>query len=383
MVFSKKYLDCVDISMRDSAMIPGTGPFIITEHTPGESWSMVKNEDYFVDGLPYFDALELTALAQAQARAAAIYGGQVDAVMQINRDDMARAWNEPAEYQAQYGVFFNGNITAFNANRPPFDDVRVRQAVNLAVDKYMLHMAISKSQFVGTAGPGATDTGMGGWFLPDWQTGGSPYSRPAEELMQTPGFRTPTSEDLAKAKALLKEAGYDNPEDLSFALLQRGTQPSDTIALIQDMIRTNLGADVTVELSDEGGYYDKVQNLNFDLTSTYTAAEILDPAPWFARFLSTDGSYNLGGWQNDETDALIKKIAEEQDVEARIKLVREMQETLDELVPVMMYNYHGGYDVYRTIFGGPGVTERYYGGYNSMHRRWTHMWLERESPVSR
>ena len=137
--------------------------------------------------------------------------------------------------------------------------------MNLAVDKYMLHMAISKSQFVGTAGPGATDTGMGGWFLPDWQTGGSPYSRPAEELMQIPGFRSPTAEDLAKAKALLKEAGYDKPEDLSFALLQRGTQPSDTIALIQDMIRTNLGADVTVELSDEGGYYDKVQNLNFPM----------------------------------------------------------------------------------------------------------------------
>ena len=74
----------------------------------------------------------------------------------------------------------------------------------------------------------------------------------------------------------------------------------------------------------------------------------------------------------------MKQINEEQDIERRVELVREMQLLLDETVPLMLFNYHGGYDIYRTYLGGPGMTDIYYGGYNSMHRRWTHIWFERE-----
>jgi len=370
MIASKKYLDCVNNSMRDSAFIPGTGPFIITEHVPGESWNMVKNEDYFISELPYFDALELAALATAQSRAAAIYGGVIDATMQITKDDMERAWNDPDKYHAQIGNFFNGNITAFNSNQAPFDDVRVRKAINLAVDKLTLHKMTSKT--------GYNEAEPGGWFLPDWQTGGSPYSRTGAELATVPGFRSPTAEDLTMAKQLLADAGYPDGQGLEISFLQRGNQPNATVAAIQDMIRKNLGVDMKIELTDEGGYYDRVQNKDFDLTGTYTAAEIIDPAPWFARFLAPGGSYNLGGWEHPETNALLVKINEEQDVEKRVEYVKEMQVLLDELVPFMMYNYVGGYDIYRTYLGGPGMTDMYFGGYNSMHRRWTHIWFDRD-----
>ena len=208
---------------------PGTGPFILTEHTPGESWAMDKNVDYFIEHLPYFDKLDLAALAQAQARAAAIYGGQVDAVMQITKEDMQRAWDDPVKYHSQIGNFFNGNIFAFNTNRPPFDDVRVRRAVHLVVDKMTLHVLTAKTGFNGEE--------PGGWFLPDWQTGGSPYSRSGEELAMVPGYRVPTAEDIAEAQNLLSEAGYPDGAGLNISFLQRGNQPSATVAAIQDMIR--------------------------------------------------------------------------------------------------------------------------------------------------
>ena len=370
MVVSEKYLDCVNNSMRDSAFIPGTGPFVITAHTPGESWNMEKNVDYFIEHLPYFDNLDLAALAQAQARAAAIYGGQVDAVMQITKEDMQRAWDNPDKFHSQIGNFFNGNIFAFNPNRPPFDDVRVRRAVHLVVDKMTLHELTAKTGFNGEE--------PGGWFLPDWQTGGSPYSRSGEELAAIPGYRVPTAEDIAEAKRLLAEAGYPDGAGLNISFLQRGNQPSATVAAIQDMIRKNLNVEMEIELTDEGGYYDRVLNKDFDTTGTFTAAEIIDPGPWFTRFLAEDGSWNYGGWSDPRTDALMKKINEEQDIDKRVELVREMQVLLDELVPIMLFNYHGGYDIYRTYLGGPGMTDMYYGGYNSMHRRWTHIWFERD-----
>jgi oligopeptide transport system substrate-binding protein len=331
---------------------------------------MDKNTDYFIEHLPYFDKLDLAALAQAQARAAAVYGGQVDAVMQITKEDMERAWNDPAKYHSQVGNFFNGHIFAFNANRPPFDDVRVRRAVHLVVDKMTLHELTSKTSFNGEE--------PGGWFLPDWQTGGSPYSRSGEDLAMVPGFRIPTAEDLAEAKRLLAEAGYPDGAGLNVSFLQRGNQPSAAVAAIQDMIRKNLNVEMEIELTDEGGYYDRVLNKDFDTTGTFTAAEIIDPGPWFTRFLADGGSWNYGGWSDPKTDVLMKQINEEQDVDKRVELVREMQVLLDEIVPIMLYNYQGGYDIYRTYLGGPGMTDIYYGGYNSMHRRWTHIWFERD-----
>ena len=370
MVVSEKYLDCVNNSMRDSAFIPGTGPFILTQHTPGESWKMDKNVDYFIEHLPYFDGLDLAALAQAQARAAAVYGGQVDAVMQITKEDMQRAWDNPDKYHSQIGNFFNGSIFAFNTNRPPFDDVRMRRAIHLVVDKMTLHELRSKTNFNGEE--------PGGWFLPDWQTGGSPYSRSGDELATIPGYRTPTAEDIAEAKRLLAEAGYPDGAGLNVSFLQRGNQPNAAVAAIQDMIRKNLNVEMKIELSDEGGYYDRVLNKDFDTTGTFTAAEIIDPGPWFTRFLADGGSWNYGGWSDPRTDTLMKQINEEQDIEKRVELVREMQLLLDETVPIMLYGYAGGYDIYRTYLGGPGMTDIYYGGYNSMHRRWTHIWFERE-----
>ena len=60
------------------------------------------------------------------------------------------------------------------------------------------------------------------------------------------------------------------------------------------MIRKNLNVEMKIELSDEGGYYDRVLNKDFDTTGTFTAAEIIDPGPWFTRFLADGGSWNYG-----------------------------------------------------------------------------------------
>ncbi|CAI8057574.1 Probable deoxycholate-binding periplasmic protein YgiS [Geodia barretti] len=316
---------------------------------------MDKNVDYFIEHLPYFDGLDLAALAQAQARAAAVYGGQVDAVMQITKEDMQRAWDNPDKYHSQIGNFFNGSSFAFNTNRPPFDDVRMRRAVHLVVDKMTLHELTFQDK---RAARRTHD--------------------PATSLRRFRDTASPTAEDIAEAKRLLAEAGYPDGAGLNVSFLQRGNQPNAAVAAIQDMIRKNLNVEMKIELSDEGGYYDRVLNKDFDTTGTFTAAEIIDPGPWFTRFLADGGSWNYGGWSDPRTNALMKQINEEQDVEKRVELVREMQLLLDETVPIMLYGYAGGYDIYRTYLGGPGMTDIYYGGYNSMHRRWTHIWFERD-----
>ena len=95
----------------------------------------------------------------------------------------------------------------------------------------------------------------------------------------TPGYRIPTAEDIAEAKSLLAEAGYPDGAGLNVSFLQRGNQPSATVAAIQDMIRKNLNVEMEIELTDEGGYYDRVLNKDFDTTGTFTAAEIIDPGP--------------------------------------------------------------------------------------------------------
>ena len=145
--------------------------------------------------------------------------GQVDAVMQITKEDMQRAWDNPDEVPlADRQLLQRLKSSRSTQTVLPSTMFGVRRAIHLVVDKMTLHELAAKTSFNGEE--------PGGWFLPDWQTGGSPYSRSGDELATIPGFRVPTAEDIAEAKRLLAEAGYPDGAGLNVSFLQRGNQPN-------------------------------------------------------------------------------------------------------------------------------------------------------------
>jgi peptide/nickel transport system substrate-binding protein len=168
--------------------IVGTGPFTLVERAPGDHFTFAKNKNYWQSGRPYLDSV-VTNIRNQQNMILQLEGGSLDSVKMPLIDDFARLKSD-SNYVAQIapnsGTFFEIGI---NTKTPPFDDKRVRQAMNYALDR----KRFTDSIFKGVATP--IDLA--------WS-----QSSPAFDTSKN----TVYPYDLDKARALLKDAGVSNVE---------------------------------------------------------------------------------------------------------------------------------------------------------------------------
>ncbi len=169
----------------------GTGPFKLVEWVKGERIVFEANKDYW-RGAPKMDRIIFKAVPEPSARIAALQSGQADLVVNVppeSVDSLAKGRNT----QVIAGASTRGITFIFNSKLPPFNEVRVRQAVNYAVDKDSLIRNI-----------------LGGKALPQLTT-----SYPAN-TGHNPDIK-PYPYDPEKAKRLLAEAGYPNGFEIDFS----------------------------------------------------------------------------------------------------------------------------------------------------------------------
>src|SRR5437660_1314690 len=186
--------------------ILGSGAFKFVAYETGQSITGVRNPDYYHQGLPYLDGFtgifadkQATRLDAIRSdRAATEFRGLPPAA----RDELTGALGD--RITVQESDWNCGSMVIINHKRKPFDDVRVRRALTLAIDRWQGAQGLSKIANVRT---------VGGIVFP-----GSPLAATKEELQQIAGFWPDIEKSRAEAKRLLKEAGA---EGLSFELLNR------------------------------------------------------------------------------------------------------------------------------------------------------------------
>lgn len=168
----------------------GTGPFRLVEWRPGEQVVLEKNPTYWKKGFPKVDRVVFRVIKDPAARLAALKAGTIDFTTDIppaNLKDIEADRNLDAVFRPS----FNVGYLALNPSHKPFSDIRVRQAVAMAINKKAIVQA-----FWGKLG--ITD----GHFTP-----------PSMKAFQSPKV-TDYEFNPQKAKALLAEAGYPNGFDL-------------------------------------------------------------------------------------------------------------------------------------------------------------------------
>ena len=143
----------------------GTGPFIVEEFTPNEILRLKKNPDYWQEGLPYLDGIEYRVVSDINTRAAMLEAGEADIGMFLAMPDTMRFENDP-QFTVFPGLGSRQYYMELNQGREPLSDVRVRQAVNYAVDKqgiidavYFGRAWISRSQIIAPWVDGFADVG--------------------------------------------------------------------------------------------------------------------------------------------------------------------------------------------------------------------------------
>jgi len=214
----------------------GTGPYILKEHTRKVRVVLQRNPDYFDTGRPYVDEYVILSAPDDATRKAAFRTGQSDFVTAFapSEVDAIRKTNPAALVQA-----LTPSITPFGLalaqDRPPFNDLRVRRALSMAIDRQKMVDTVFEGHGIVTAGvpwiyyqdrmPTAAD------LSPWWQY------KPAE------------------AKKLLAEAGHPNGFETTLFYYEYFPQMTSQVQLVQQDLKKNLNVNVKITKLDYTTYY--------------------------------------------------------------------------------------------------------------------------------
>jgi ABC-type transport system substrate-binding protein len=325
----------------------GTGPFKLARWDQNQIIVLEKNPHYFKPGLPYLDRIELRVMKEGVTRVTALRTKEVDFANYVPREHVERLSRDP-EIQVFKGRDSMRTQSWFNLRFPPAQDVRVRKAVlGYGIDR----RAIAKTALLGQAQPLWS-------FVPP---GGRDHIDFGDEFPYDPD----------KAKALLKEAGYDERNPLRFTLMTHGAEPSlPTIATIMKTQLAKLGVEVTVEVIDRPIFLRRlVQDRDWELMLNLSGA-VLDTYT-VTRLIDTRAGNNTTNHDDKHVDALIDRMKEAATEEAYLKAGHDLQRYV---VAEMMYY--------------PGVTtlpfiqaaRTYVKGYENLHGhkiRFETTWLDK------
>ncbi len=280
----------------------GTGAFKLQEYSASEKAVLVKNENYWVEGLPYLDELVLRVIPDRKTQIAALVSGEVDAVSDVGALDLPILTAQPGIVVEQTAPFHASPLLVANTTLAPFDDVRVIQALKMALDRQTLANLIGG----GLAVPSADHI--------------VPPGHPLNANIPVP------QQDIEGARALLAEAGY--PDGIELTL---GTSPVvygavELTVVVQEMVAP-AGITITLEQVDPSMYWTtQYMQVPFFLSS-WSSGNLMGVIP--TMYLSTS-YYNETQCCGEVLDNLIYSFIVAKTVEERLLAAAEFQMFVNE-----------------------------------------------------
>jgi peptide/nickel transport system substrate-binding protein len=293
--------------------VMGTGPFKFVSYKQGGDWISERFDKYFVAGKPYLDGLVIHTIART-AKVTAIGGGQVLLDFEgMNPEQRDSAIALRQGLSRSFVLPSTGALTlAFNTKRKPFDDVRVRRALTLAIDRWTGSKVLERQMEFAQIG--------------GFQRVGSPFGLSLAELETKPGFSHDIDASRAEARRLLAEAGQTN---LKFTYLNRPQSVPLGVFLIDQWRR--IGVTVEHQVPEPPTYTRRRQTGDFDVTTGGLADVVDDPTIQLTMVPSRSKSEaNLAQYEDPKMDELYEKQARATNLEDRKKAYRELEDYMFE-----------------------------------------------------
>jgi len=307
--------------------IMGTGAFTFVGHTKGQTWEGKRFDGYFRQGRPHLDGYK-AFFVKSPAVVPGMLGGQFDIEFRgrnpAERDQLMK--QAPDRFTLQEGTWIGSLMLIFNTTRKPFDDIRVRQALSLAIDRWGGSDGLSKISIL---------KGVGGIQRP-----GAELALPESELVKLPGFSKDIAASRAQAQKLLAEAGV---KDLQLKLLNRNVAEPYTPAgvFVVDQLK-RIGVNAAHEQLETKLYFDGVRNGTFDVAVEFVNDPNDDPTQQFAKYptkkISTIG---YSGHTDEKLDAMYVKQQGLVNVAERRAAVHELEKyAITTAYNVPLHWYH-------------------------------------------
>ncbi len=297
-IYQKKVLD-TDPHWYEKNIL-GSGPFKFVAYETGQSIKGARNPDYYHKGLPYLDEIVGIFAPKQATRIDAIRSdrGAIEfrGMPPASRDELKRTLGD--QITVQDSDWNCGSVVTINHAKKPFDDVRVRRALTLGIDRWKGAEALSKIANVRT---------VGSIIFP-----ADPLAPSQEQLYEIAGFWRDIGKSRAEAKRLLKEAGA---EGLSFELLTRDVdQPYKYVGIWLVDEWSKIGLKVTQRVLSSGPFIATERAGDYTVVSQANCHSVVNPLIDVQPYLSSSISkQNYGNYEDPKQQEIYEKALHETD----------------------------------------------------------------------
>lgn len=303
--------------------LPGNGAYVLQDRVVNEKLVVVPNTHYWDNARTVLQKVTFLPINQESAATKRYLAGDIDITESFPKNLYQKLLKDiPGQVYtpAQLGTYYY----AFNTQKGPTADARVRLALSMTIDRRLM-----AEKVLGTGEKPA-------WrFTPDVTAGFTPQPSRMEEMSQ--------QELNAEAKTLLKAAGYGPGRPLKLTLLYNTSENHQKIAIaVASMWKKNLGVDVKLQNQEWKTYIDSRNTGNFDVIRASWVGDYNEPSTFLSLLTSTH-SGNIARFSDPAYDKVIEQASIETTDAARNKDYNEAENIIASKAPIApIYQYTNG-----------------------------------------
>lgn len=290
----------------------GTGPFILESWKHGQSITLAKNPNYWQQGKPYLDSIEITAPASDEARVLQLKGEQVDLIAKPPTSQVASLESTP-EIRVETSPFDLAYYLVLNVTEPLFENAKVREAIDLAVDR---------DAYVKAAENGTGEV-AGSWMpsvVTYWDESIKPPAR-----------------DVAKAKSLVAEAVKEGVDPTAKLMIASGEATSSLGGQIIQENLEEIGIKTTIAPIDPSSKIEAELEGDFEMTIEGVSTDIVDPSEMAGLYVGLESFFT--GADSSTMEELLNKASIEPDKTKAEQFYKEIQEYVAEEKELITLSY--------------------------------------------
>lgn len=314
------------------------GPYTLSDWRVNDKIVLKRNPHYFDDANTTIDSVTILPISSPTTDVARYQAGEVDVSAEVppeQFESLKAKMSEELRVAPRLCTYYY----KYNTVKPPFDDVRVRRALALALDRNIIaEKVMGQGQQPAYQLTPPSTSGMSN-FTPEWKS----WSK---------------QQRIDEANSLLQQAGYSASHPLKFQLLYNTSDNHKKIAVaFSSLIKEALGKDtVDIELVNKEWktYLDTRRNGNYDIARSSWCGDYNEPSS-FLNTLKTGNSNNHGKYSSAQFDSLLNQtLAEGVDAQQRASLYQQAEAQLDADMPNLnMFHYVGVRLVKPYVIGFP------------------------------
>jgi len=355
-----------------------SGPYRLGEINEGIFLTLERRDDYWfryakrAQGTGNFQTMRFRFFAERENAFEAFKKGLIDLypiytarlwIHETKGEKFAKTWIVKQKIYNHNPIGFQG--FAMNMRKPPFDDLRVREAMAMLLDRRKMNSTLMYNQYF-----------LHKSYVEDLYNKTNPCPNPLVEM------------DKERARALLKQAGWvanpgtgfleKNGEKFSFRFLTRSASAEKFLAIYAEDLK-DVGIELIIDKKDWAAWARDMDEFNYQMTwAAWSQGIFKDPeGMWSSKEADRKSGNNITGFKNSEVDRLIEEQKTIFDIQIRNKIYRKIDKMVYDTYPyVLLWNINYTRLLYWNKFGTPNTVLSKYGDERSAYWYW---WYDEDS----